>query len=186
MWSWLFERFHGCFPFQGPQTALEESIVSPSSKKTTVLYARVNLPAPAETATSADSDTNAIGSEETRHSLASEPIADAIKDLGRNGNGKRRPSRSARFARLFSDMKPREARLLFCIHRRRLAHLASESPAALQRDLQRFFLSTAGQNMSRDCHVPTLARVRQWVTEAKARLSNSNENFQYRPVKIAR
>jgi hypothetical protein len=77
--------------------------------------------------------------------------------------------RAIRFAKRFDDMKPSEARILIAIHRRTPRSLASESPAILKRDWQRFLLSTRGQRLSPQQTVPTIERIRGWVAAAKAK-----------------
>lgn len=77
--------------------------------------------------------------------------------------------RAIRFASRFDDMKPSEARILIAIHRRTPRSLASESPAILKRDWQRFLLSTRGQRLSPKQMVPPIERIRGWVAVAKAK-----------------
>lgn len=77
--------------------------------------------------------------------------------------------RAIRFAKRFDDMKPSEARILIAIHRRTPRSLASESPAILKRDWQRFLLSTRGQRLSPRQTVPPIERIRGWVAAAKAK-----------------
>ena len=77
--------------------------------------------------------------------------------------------RAIRFAKRFDDMKPSEARILIAIHRRTPRSLASESPAILKRDWQRFLLSSRGQRLSPKQTVPPIERIRGWVAVAKAK-----------------
>ena len=77
--------------------------------------------------------------------------------------------RAIRFAKRFDDMKPSEARILIAIHRRTPRSLASESPATLKRDWQRFLLSSRGQRLSPKQTVPPIERIRGWVAVAKAK-----------------
>lgn len=81
--------------------------------------------------------------------------------------------RAIRFAKRFDDMKPSEARILIAIHRRTPRSLASESPAVLKRDWQRFLLSTRGQRLSPQQTVPPIERIRGWVATAKAKTAPS-------------
>ena len=81
----------------------------------------------------------------------------------------KRRQRERRFANVFVDMSPREARLLFCVHRRSLRSLAAESPAVLHRDLHRFTLSSNGQKLMANGAAPTLKAVQSWVRQARER-----------------
>jgi len=81
----------------------------------------------------------------------------------------KRRQRERRFANVFVDMSPREARLLFCVHRRSLRSLAAESPAVLHRDLRRFTLSSDGQKLMANGAAPTLKAVQSWVRQARER-----------------
>ena len=87
------------------------------------------------------------------------------KRLGKSFSKNRK--REIRFARLFSEMSPVDARILFHIHRRSVRSIAAESPVALLRDIQRFALSSRGQRILRGTVVPEITRVRAWVREAK-------------------
>ena len=94
--------------------------------------------------------------------------------------------RVRRFTRRFTDMAPREARLLFAVYRRTVKSLAIESPAVLQRDLHRFVLSSRGQRISRGQAAPSIARVRTWVIESREMITVSSAVVAKRPANLAR
>lgn len=75
----------------------------------------------------------------------------------------KRTIRAIQLAAGVPGMMPRDAMLLICVHRRSIRSLASESPAVLHRDLQRFALSTKGQRAMKGRRLPSLKRVRRWV-----------------------
>ncbi len=85
----------------------------------------------------------------------------------RSAKSRARRIRARRFANRFTDMSSRDARMLFAIHRRSVKAMANESPAVLQRDLQRFALSSRGHRISHGKPVATVAKVRVWVAESR-------------------
>lgn len=89
----------------------------------------------------------------------------------------RRYQRAIRFSRRFSAMTPHEALLLFAAHRRNPTRLATENAGILRRDLERLLLSSQGQRLAAGCPVPELARVRQWIVDAKAIQTRKKRTF---------
>lgn len=75
----------------------------------------------------------------------------------------KRTVRAIQFAAAVPGMMPRDAMLLICVHRRSIRSLATESPAVLHRDLQRFALSTKGQRAMKGRRLPSVKRIRRWV-----------------------
>ncbi len=75
----------------------------------------------------------------------------------------KRTVRAIQFAAAVPGMMPRDSMLLICVHRRSIRSLASESPAVLHRDLQRFALSTKGQRALKGRRLPSVKRIRRWV-----------------------
>ncbi len=75
----------------------------------------------------------------------------------------KRTVRAIQFSAAVPGMMPRDAMLLICVHRRSIRSLASESPAVLHRDLQRFALSTKGQRALKGRRLPSVKRIRRWV-----------------------
>lgn len=190
MWRWLTERICGRSTSTAPISAQSKALLQASGGETRVLYARVrgHLPvAPNPSRVDAPSAKTTKTPKPTI-SAASPALDSSKKHVKAKGTGKatRRRTRAHRFSAIFSDMTPREAKLLFCVHRRSLRQLASESPAALRRDLQRFVLSSRGRAISRDRPAPTLVRVRRWVSEAKSLLGESAADIKPRPLKLAR
>jgi hypothetical protein len=191
MWNWLIERIWGS-PTSSIQsiTAPLKALPQTSDGKTTVLYARMQVHLPVD-ANSQRAEASGARPTETPEPLISAGPDDTVspkkpEKTKRERTKHRRRTRAHRFSAIFSDMTPREAKLLFCVHRRSLRHLASESPAALRRDLQRFVLSSRGQAVSCDRPAPTLVRVRRWVTEARSLLGESTADIKTRPLKVAR
>lgn len=85
----------------------------------------------------------------------------------------KRYRRAIRLAASISGMMPNDAMLLFCIHRRSLQALSLESAAALHRDLQRFALSTRGQRQLRGRRVPSVKRLRRWISSSRTTVAKS-------------
>ena len=79
----------------------------------------------------------------------------------------RRYRRAIRLATAVPGMMPRDALLLVSIHRRSVRGLASESPSALHRDLERFAESSKGRLQLRGRRVPSTRRLKQWITECE-------------------
>lgn len=80
----------------------------------------------------------------------------------------RRYRRAIRLAAAVPGMMPRDALLLISIHRRSVRGLASESPSALHRDLERYAESTRGRLQLRGRRVPSTRRLKQWITQCEA------------------
>lgn len=190
MWRWLTERIFGIPNSTESISGHQRAFPQAANGETTVLYARVRGGIPPDPLLLHDESSIAS---ETVSPNAVNPAGLEESDSPRNqgqtkqeGTGNRRRSRAHRFSVIFSDMTPREAKMLFCVHRRTLRQLASESPAALRRDLQRFVLSSRGRLVSRDHPAPTMVRVRQWVSEARSLLGESVADIKPRPLKLAR
>lgn len=150
----------------------DRAINGDRAAETTVVYLRLPAPSvsarqPAPSASTAgvpaaprgtdSAKTDSVGGETTGRPRAARPAS-------------RRRSRrqtAVRFARRFSAMTPREAFCLMAIHRRRPDALASESPALLKRDLERYLWSSRGQRHVDRIPSPDLARVRRWIEEAQ-------------------
>ncbi len=79
--------------------------------------------------------------------------------------------RAIRFAASVPGMMPRDAMLLVSIHRRSIRGLATESPATLYRDLQRFSESSQGQAQLRGRRLPSTRRLRRWIHECESMTS---------------
>ncbi len=75
----------------------------------------------------------------------------------------KRTVHAIQFAASVPGMMPRDAMLLSCVHRSGIRSLATESPAVLHRDLQRFALSTKGQRALKGRRLPSVKRIRRWV-----------------------
>ncbi|MEM9644905.1 MAG: DUF4332 domain-containing protein [Planctomycetota bacterium] len=75
----------------------------------------------------------------------------------------RRYQQAIRLAASVPGLMPRDAMLLVAIHRRTVRALAIESPALLQRDLERFAMSSRGQRQLRGRRLPSLRRIRKWI-----------------------
>jgi len=169
MWRWLVDRI----------SRKDSLFVAPelnqNGKKTTttVLYAKLNVDL---RSVGADDDSAAkrlavMQQEPTSRLRASATISVASPPKDPNSTGsiraKKRKIRILRFMRRFNRMSPIEARLLFAVHRRTVRGLASESPVGLQRDLQRFILSSRGQRISRGQPAPNVTKVKAWVEAAR-------------------
>ena len=76
--------------------------------------------------------------------------------------------RAIRFASAVPGMMPRDALLLISIHRRSVRGLASESAAALHRDLERFAESTKGRLQLRGRQIPSTRRLKRWITQCES------------------
>ena len=68
-------------------------------------------------------------------------------------------------------MMPRDALLLISIHRRSVRGLAMETPVTLYRDLQRYAESTPGRKLLRGRRLPSVKRIRRWITASASELS---------------
>jgi len=79
----------------------------------------------------------------------------------------KRYHRAIRFAASVPGMMPRDALLLISIHRRSVRGLALESPARLYRDLERFAESTQGRKQLRGRRIPSVRRLKKWITECE-------------------
>lgn len=164
----LFNRFFGSLVADTPAHA-------PS---TTVLYASFE-PEPAEESNEVATTAMIVSTLPDEHDTATEDLAyadnqllsddHATKDSRLRPRVPKRRQRERRFANVFVDMSPHEARLLFCVHRRSLRSLAAESPAVLHRDLHRFTLSSDGQRLMANGAAPTLKAVQSWVRQARER-----------------
>ncbi len=64
-------------------------------------------------------------------------------------------------------MMPADATLLIGIHRGDIHSLAMESAGVLHRDLERFALSTAGAKMFGKRRVPSLRKVKRWLSHCR-------------------
>jgi hypothetical protein len=146
MWGWLKRRFCSVDSVE-PDFSEPESREGgfDANRSTTVLYARIPM---------------------DMADFSAAPAGEKVASK-RTANSRRRRRRILRFAKKFQDMKPQEARLLFAVHRRTVASLARENSAQLQRDLQRFVLSTRGQRINSQRAAPTLTKVRTWVRQAQ-------------------
>ncbi|MFK8113798.1 MAG: DUF4332 domain-containing protein [Rubripirellula sp.] len=76
--------------------------------------------------------------------------------------------RAIRFATSVPGMMPRDALLLISIHRRSVRGLASESAAALHRDLERYAESSQGRGQLRGRRIPSTRRLKQWISECES------------------
>jgi hypothetical protein len=81
--------------------------------------------------------------------------------------------RAIRFAAAVPGMMPRDALLLISIHRRSVRGLASETPASLHRDLQRFAESSKGRLQLRGRRVPSTRRLKRWISQCEHRAVRS-------------
>lgn len=172
----FFNRFFGSLEADTPAHA-------PS---TTVLYASFE-PEPADASNEA-ATAAIIGSTLTddHADAGNQPLGDnhAAKDDRQRSRMPKRRQRERRFANVFTDMSPREARLLFCVHRRSLRSLAAESPAALHRDLYRFTLSSNGQKLMANRPAPTMKAVKSWVRQAGERAALLAQPQAFRAEKL--
>lgn len=75
----------------------------------------------------------------------------------------KRYRRAIRLAAAVPGMMPRDAMLLISIHRRSVRGLASESPSALYRDLERYSESTRGRLQLRGRRIPSTRRLKRWI-----------------------
>ena len=76
--------------------------------------------------------------------------------------------RAIRFAAAVPGMMPRDAMLLISIHRRSARGLASESPSALHRDLERFAESSQGRLQLRGRRIPSTRRLKRWIAACES------------------
>jgi hypothetical protein len=81
--------------------------------------------------------------------------------------------RAIRFAAAVPGMMPRDALLLISIHRRSVRGLASETPARLHRDLERFAESTSGRLQLRGRRIPSTRRLKRWISQCETRAMRS-------------
>ena len=79
----------------------------------------------------------------------------------------KRYRRAIRLAAAVPGMMPRDALLLVSIHRRSVRGLASESPSALYRDLERYAESTRGRLQLRGRRIPSTRRLKRWIAECE-------------------
>lgn len=79
----------------------------------------------------------------------------------------KRYRRAIRLAAAVPGMMPRDAILLVSIHRRSVRGLASESPSALYRDLERYAESTKGRLQLRGRRIPSTRRLKRWIAECE-------------------
>ncbi|TWU24196.1 hypothetical protein Pla52o_21220 [Novipirellula galeiformis] len=70
-------------------------------------------------------------------------------------------------------MMPYDALLLISIHRRSVRGLAMETPMTLYRDLQRYAESTPGRKLLRGRRLPSVKRIRRWITASASELRDS-------------
>ncbi len=113
--------------------------------------------------------------------------ADTAHRLGASPAAKRALTRSRhaiRFAAAVPGMMPRDALLLIRVHRRGTRRLATESPASLRRDLERFALSSRGQRLLRGRPVPTIDQLRGWI-DACARSRRPSQQNATAPINTA-
>lgn len=89
------------------------------------------------------------------------PPLDRIRSIVRRGRW------AVRFASHFAEMTPRESLLLRAIHRANRHALAQDSAGMIRRDLQRFALSSRGQQLVTLDQVPELPRIRNWIATAR-------------------
>ncbi len=190
MWKWLF----GGFRHRKQARSQPSGDAAPTSDRPKrVLYARIQLAGIADSVETPPpphpvSDPS-VGGLVSYCVVESDPtLDDSVPPKTDQPERTRRAkaiARAKRFSKVFSDMSPNEARLLFAIHRRRLRKLAQESPAMLQRDLHRFVLSSRGQRLSRNRPAPSVARVRVWVVEASQKVAVSPPIHSYPAMKAA-
>lgn len=80
----------------------------------------------------------------------------------------KRYRRAIRLAAAVPGMMPRDAMLLVSIHRRSVRGLASETPSALHRDLERYAQSTKGRLQLRGRRVPSTRRLKRWISQCES------------------
>jgi hypothetical protein len=78
-----------------------------------------------------------------------------------------------RLAASVPGMMPRDAQLLISVHRRSVQGIASESPAALHRDLVRFSLSSKGRRLVRGRRLPSVRRLRKYISACRAAIAST-------------
>jgi hypothetical protein len=81
--------------------------------------------------------------------------------------------RDIRFAAAVPGMMPRDALLLISIHRRSVRGLASETPASLHRDLERFAESSKGRLQLQGRRIPSTRRLKRWIAQCESRAIRS-------------
>lgn len=154
--------------------------------ETTLLYLRIPLRQPAES-----SAVNVPLPHVASEAVASEAVASETAAPRREVPRPPRPDQVAarrrarqqrvlRFAKHFTGMEPREARILIAMHRRSPHVLARESAAVLKRDWERFLLSSAGQRLAAGSEVPDIARLRNWITLARLKVAEAAARKQTR------
>ena len=95
-----------------------------------------------------------------------------FESLGEAGFGDReiarlRVSRRAvRLALVIRRLNPRNARLLIAVHRGSPERLALTNAVRLQKDIQRFALSSRGSRLIGDMPLPPVEVVREWIESA--------------------
>ncbi|MFG0287728.1 MAG: DUF4332 domain-containing protein [Rhodopirellula sp. JB044] len=94
-------------------------------------------------------------------------IARSFRNPERAERAIRRYRAAIRLALAVDSMMPRDALLLVAIHRRSVASLSRESAAQLHRDLERFSMSSRGSKMIGRRGVPSLRRVKAWVSTCR-------------------
>ncbi|GAA5505170.1 DUF4332 domain-containing protein [Novipirellula caenicola] len=82
----------------------------------------------------------------------------------------KRYRQAIRLAARVPGMMPRDALLLISIHRRSVRGLAMETPMSLYRDLQRYAESTPGRKQLRGRRLPSVKRIRRWITVSASEL----------------
>ena len=95
-----------------------------------------------------------------------DPIELAVK-MGlpiKASNTLKRYRRAIRFATEIAGLMPRDALLLTGIHRASARAIALDSPQAILRDLERFVLSSRGQRLLGNRRLPSMRRIKAWVT----------------------
>jgi len=111
----------------------------------------------------------------------SRSIASRLSHPERAERALRRYRAAIRMSLAIDSMMPRDALLLVAIHRRSVASLARESAAQLHRDLERFSLSTRGSKLVGHRGVPSLRRVKAWVSTCR-RLAELNSTANAQPA----
>ncbi|TWT89372.1 DUF4332 domain-containing protein [Neorhodopirellula pilleata] len=94
-------------------------------------------------------------------------IASRLSHPERAERALRRYRAAIRMSLAIDTMMPRDALLLVAIHRRSVASLSRESAAQLHRDLERFSLSSRGSKLLGNRGVPSLRRVKAWVSTCR-------------------
>ena len=164
--------------------------------ETTLLYLRIPLRQPTESsavnvplphAASETVESETVESETVESETVASETAAARREVPRPSRPdqvaarrRARQQRVLRFAKHFTGMEPREARILIAMHRRSPHVLARESAAVLKRDWERFLLSSAGQRLAAGSEVPDIARLRNWITLARLKVAEAAARKQTR------